>query len=267
VAALRVAAVVIAAGVLTAGAEGAPPPLDFRFAAATAEPGDRVTVRVVRASLSPRVLRLYLIETGVAQRVRSRLDQRLHFIGPLRLRRKGLSALTFTVPPLESGSYALAYSSGRTFLPVLRHRLRVLAIPAGEAECPVTIPNGNRQLGPMPARHGNGLLWTGLPRDGVAVLDHPDRVGPDGSIFWTKLIWAARGIYSSELDVQLQRLDAPAPVLHPEVISGHLSGWSGPSWAARMWFSSEGCWRITGRLDDVSLSFVLKVVGPRPAGA
>jgi hypothetical protein len=268
VAALRIAAAAfVAAAVLTVGADGAPPPLDLRFSAATVEPGERVSVRVVRASLSPRVLRLYLIQTDVARSVRSRFDSRLHFIGLLNLRRRGPSALTFTVPPLESGTYALAYSSGRTFVAGSRHRLGVVAPPASEASCPVTIPRGSRPLGPMPARHGNGLLWTGLPRDGRAVLDHPDRVGPDGSLFWTKLIWAARGSYSGGLDVRLQRLDAPAPVLHPEVVSGHLSGWSGPSWAARMRFSSEGCWKVTGRLDDVSLSFVLEVVGPRQPGA
>jgi hypothetical protein len=263
VAALKVVAVVIAAAVSAVGAESAPRPPDFVLSATSAEPGQRVTVRVARASRSLRVLRLYLVRTDVARSVRARLDSRLHFVGLLRLRRTGPSALTFTVPPLESGSYALAYSAGRTFVVGSRGRLSVLAAPASEATCPVTIPTGNRQLGRVPTRHGNGLLWAGLPRDGKAVLD-PDRVGPDGSIFWTKQIWAARGIYSGPLEVQIQRLDAPNPVLHPEVISGHLSGWSGPSWAARMWFSSEGCWKVTGRIDDVSLSFVLKVELRRP---
>jgi hypothetical protein len=266
VAALRVAAVVIAAAVPAVGAESAPRPPDFVFSATTAEPGQRVTVRVVRGFRSPRVLRLYLVQADVARSVRSRLDSRLHFIGVLRVRRTGPSGLTFTVPPLESGSYAVAYSSGRTRMTGSRHRLSVVGPPASETGCPVTIPNGNWPLGPMPTRHGNGLLWTGLPRDGTAAVN-PDRVGPDGSIFWTKLVWIARGVYSGGLDVQLQRLDEPAPVLHPEVVGGHLSGWSGPSWAARMRFSSEGCWKVTGRVDDVSLSFVIKVVEHRQPGA
>lgn len=263
-AALRVAAVVIAAAVLAVGAEAVPPPADLRFDATTARPGERVTVRVVRPSLPARVLRLYLVRADVARRVRSRLDSRLHFIGRLGLGRPGRSALSFTVPPLESGSYALVYSSGRTLLAGERHRLRVVAPPASAATCPVTIPNRNRPLGPMPMRHGNGLLWTGLPRDGTVVLS-PDNVGPDGSIFWTKLIWIAAGVFAGGLDVRVQRLDASAPVLRPDVVSGHLSGWSGPSWAARMRFSSEGCWKVTGRVDDVSLSFVIKVERP-PAG-
>jgi hypothetical protein len=136
---------------------------------------------------------------------------------------------------------------------------------ASEAMCPVTIPNGNWPLGPMPTRHGNGLLWTGLPRDGTAVLNH-DRVGPDGSIFWTKLIWVATGVYAGGLEVEVRRLDAAGPVLHPDVVSGHLSGWSGPSWAARMRFPTWGCWKVTGRVDDVSLSFVVKVERPPSSG-
>lgn len=225
------------------------------------------------------------MDNAIAGEVRSRFDPRLHFVGSLRTDSNHRGALAFTVPPLDSGSYAAAVwcpgcarnSRGRTFfvlgirpgtvgryLPLML--LRVAAPPATEATCPVTIPSGNRPLGPMPTRHGNGLLWTGLPRDGTVVLG-PDRVGPDGSIFWTKLIWIARGVYAGGLEVQVQRLDAPAPVLHPDVVSGHLSGWSGPSWAARMRFSSEGCWKVTGRVDDVSLSFVIKVVGPRQPGA
>jgi hypothetical protein len=265
VAALTVAAAIIAAAALTPGAQSAPPPPSLVLSSTNAEPGQRVVVRVARASLSPRVLRLYLVRTDVGRSVRSRLDSRLHFIGLLSLRRTGASASTFTVPPLKSGNYALAYSSGRTFVVGSRGRLSVLAPPASKGTCPVTIPNGNWPLGPKPMSHGNGLLWTGLPHKGTAVLDPAD-VGPDGSIFWTKLIWIARGVFAGGLNVQLQRLDAPAPDLYPEVVSGHLSGWSGPSWAARMRFSGEGCWKVTGKVDDVSLSFVVKVVRAQSSG-
>lgn len=222
------------------------------------------------------------MDNAIAEEVRSRFDPRLHFVGSLRTDSNGRGVLAFTVPPLDSGTYAAAVwcpgcarnSRGRTFFvlglrpqTVSRYRplmlLRVAAQAATAQTCPVTIPNGKRPLGPMPRRHGNGLLWSGLPSDGTVVVS-PDRFDPDGSIFWTKLIWIARGVYGGGLNVQVQRLDAPAPVLQTDVVSGHLSGWSGPSWAARMRFSSEGCWKVTGRLDDVSLSFVVHVV--RSAG-
>jgi hypothetical protein len=289
-----VVALVLTAGVVAA-AESARSALFFLFDPTTTKPGQQVTVRTggtpQRFPPSQRVtplqgaMRLYLVPNAVAGEVRSRFDRRLHFIGSLRPDRDGRGVLAFTVPPLESGSYAAAVwcpgcarsSGGRTFfvlgtrpgtvgryLPLML--LRVAAPPATEGSCPVTIPNGSRPLGPMPARHGNGLLWTGLPRDGRLVVS-PDRVGPDGSIFWTKLIWIAGGVWGGGLQVQMHRLDAPAPVLYPDVVSGRLSGWSGPSWAARMRFSSEGCWKVTGKVDDVSLSFVVEVVAPRRQGA
>jgi hypothetical protein len=290
---LVVVALVFAGGVVAA-ANSASSALFFLFDPTTARPGEQVTVRTAwtpqrfRPSQQAKPLRppmrLYLVPNAVAGAVRSRFDKRIHFIGSIRPDRDGRGVLAFNVPALDSGSYAAAAwcpgcahsSRGRTFS-VLGVRpetagqyrplmlLRVATPPATAETCPVTIPSGGRTLGPMPARHGNGLLWTGLPRDGTVAVD-ADRVGPDGYIFWTKLIWIARGVHG-DLEVQVQRLDAPAPVLSPDVVSGRLSGWFGPSWASRMRFSSAGCWRVTGRVDDVSLSFVVKVVGPRPPRA
>jgi hypothetical protein len=288
VAALRVAAVVLIAGVMTAGADGARAALFFFFEPTAAKPGDRITIRTAwtpksfqpRERVKPfqRPMRLYLVPNSFAGEIHSRFDPRAHYIGTLRPDNRGRGVLTFTTPPLESGSYAAAawcpacapHSRGRAWSVVglgpsvvTRYRprmlLRVHAPPATSDSCPTTMPNGSTPPGlqPRPWRHGNGLLWTSLPRDGTAELD-PERVSPDGSIFWTKLIWIARGVYAGGLEVEIKRLDAPAPVLRPDVVSGHLSGWSGPSWAARMRFSSEGCWKVTGRVDDVSLSFVLK---------
>jgi hypothetical protein len=286
--------VLVAAFAAAATADSARSALFFFFEPTMAKPGDRVTIRIAgtphgfrpsqRVRPLQRPMRLYLVPNGLADDVRSRFDARIHFIGLLRPDKSGRGLLTFSVPALESGSYAAAvwcpscarYSGGRTFFAlgvgpgtVARYRplmlLRVSAPPATEETCPVTIPNGSRPLGPTPARHGNGVLWTGLPRDGRIVIGD-DRVAPDGSLFWTKLIWIARGVVGGALHVQAQRLDAPAPPLYPEVTSGRLSSWSGPSWAARMRFSSAGCWRVTGRVDDVSLAFVVKVARP-PSGA
>lgn len=63
-----------------------------------------------------------------------------------------------------------------------------------------------------------------------------------------------------KLEVTLERLDAPAPLVNVETVSGQLSGWRGPSWAARMRVPSEGCWLVRGRVADVALSYVVKVV-------
>jgi hypothetical protein len=64
--------------------------------------------------------------------------------------------------------------------------------------------------------------------------------------------------------VRYHRLDVPAPAISAETVRGTWHGFTGTaSWASRMHFG-EGCWNVTGRVRDVSLSFVLEVV--RPAG-
>jgi hypothetical protein len=60
--------------------------------------------------------------------------------------------------------------------------------------------------------------------------------------------------------VRGERLDAPSPPLKVlNVFWGHSSTgkWS---WATPVEFPSEGCWRISGRVDDVSLTYVGRVV-------
>jgi hypothetical protein len=46
---------------------------------------------------------------------------------------------------------------------------------------------------------------------------------------------------------------------------GTLSGFNGATWATPITFPTVGCWKLTARVEDVSLSFVVRVV--RPPGA
>jgi hypothetical protein len=224
-------------------------------------------------------MRLYLVPNAIADEVHSRFDARLHFVGSLRPDRNGRGVLPFTVPPLEAGSYAVAvwwpecarHSRGRTFFvlrvgrgTVTRYRplmlLRVTAQTASADTCPITLPNGSVPTGlrPSPGFHGNGALWTRLQPDGAFVSRNAD-----GSHF-VKMIWAATGV-EGPLLVRYQRLDVAATAITAETIRGTWHGFEGTaSWASRMYFS-EGCWKVTGRVRDVSLSFVVQVV--RPPGA
>jgi hypothetical protein len=52
--------------------------------------------------------------------------------------------------------------------------------------------------------------------------------------------------------------EAAAPAV-AQAVPGTLMGYDGPSWASRMDLQ-PGCWKITGRLLDVSLSFVVQVL-------
>lgn len=261
--ALVLAAVLVTAAAFAATANGA---LFFLFRPAAATAGNVVTVRLggtpAAFTLADRQrpfrkpMRLYVAPSAVAAEVRSRFDRRLHFVGALVPDRDGRGVLTFRVPPLDSGAYVVAAwcpecartSFGKTFFVqtvprVSRYRrslgLRV-RLPSATTTCPVTRGTG----------YGNGFLATTLPADGV--------VGslrrPDGTLF-AKPIWTpVRGTGGFDLTVRGDRLDGPGELRVLGV------NWGGGSWATAMTFSTEGCWRITGRLGDIALSYVIEVV-------
>jgi hypothetical protein len=97
------------------------------FSQRTARPGDRVGLRMVgngfaRAPAKHAAIRVFLVENGVADSVRSPRDPRLRFVGTFDVNRK--RSIVFRVPSnLGAGTYTAAYdcppcaaySFGRTF--------------------------------------------------------------------------------------------------------------------------------------------------------
>jgi hypothetical protein len=275
----------VIAGALAATAHGA---LFLLFKPTAATTGDRVVVRLggtpATFTLDRRVkplrpaIRVYLVRNEVANSVRSRFDRRISFVGELHPDRNGHGLLTFSVPPLDTGDYVAAAwcpgcassNSGRTFfvLPVdesVPPRYRPLQslrvdMPSATTSCPVTRPN--RVLPPAPGqgfpglRYGNGLLSTAVSSDG-GLLTQRDR---DGT-FSTKLGWLPRKGFTGRLTVRGERLDAAAPPLRVlAVYWGYDTQTGRGGWATPVVFLSDGCWRITGRVGDVSLSYVVRVV-------
>lgn len=280
---------VVAASVAAATAQRGSASLFFLFDPTAATAGERVTVRTggTPASFGParRVkplgpsMRLYLVPNGVAPNVRSRFDARLHYIGSLVVDRNAHGVLTFVVPPLASGRYAAAVwcprcarlSGGRAFqvLPVdrnviPRYRARMsmrIQLPPATGTCPVTIPTGKSPPGERPSRgfHENGALWTPLPLDGTITSERH----PDGTLR-SKFPWWAVGV-TGRLGIRGVRLDARGPPLRAQSNSGWpQTGFRGSAfWASMLFFPTEGCWRVSGRVRDVSLSFVVNVVERR----
>ena len=173
-----------------------------------------------------RAVRIYLVRDDVAAQVHSRLDARLTFVGSLVPDRNGRGLMTFSVPPLDTGSYTIAYwcpacaafSRGRTFFVqqpaqfVPRYRAEALLRIATTDACPVTVPNGNRPSGQprSVSWYGNGLLWAGLNADGVYAVP-PSHVGADGSI-GNKLLWVTTPP-AEKPTVSGERLDAASSPL------------------------------------------------------
>ena len=142
------------------------------------------------------------------------------------------------------------------------------AAPATPAPCPVTQPNrklpppGEHVFGRGPGGHGTEELWTNLWTWGEgAVLVPPSHVNADGSLGGMKWPWW-RGVPGS-LTVEGHRLDAIAAPLRADIPDGYGDRGFIPS---GLIFPTPGCWQVTGRVGEASLTFVVQVVPVNGAG-
>ena len=136
---------------------------------------------------------------------------------------------------------------------------RVSAAAVG-SDCPVTSPN--RSAPPddeVESTHlGNGLIGTDLWPDGL-VIARPEFVQPDGSIVVKWPWWRARDVVIGQVEITGRRIDAPGPPVTGVVASGYGDTDFTPS---SVIFPSPGCWEVTSRVGNASLSFVTQVVAP-----
>lgn len=139
--------------------------------------------------------------------------------------------------------------------------------PAAHATCPVTQPNGDVPPGSgnpdYVGGYGSDALWTNLWMWG----EGPVRVAPDPARAGETVgpgKWAWYRYVPGRLTIEGKRLDAPAPPLQAAIPDGYgalgfqVSGIS---------FPTPGCWEVTGRVGDASLTFVVLVVLADPADA
>jgi hypothetical protein len=245
------AGLVVSCGVALAGSSVSSP--RFSLSTASAVPGDRIEVRLTRAPRPFRQrLRLYLLSTQFVGDVPSASDLRLYSLGSFTPKSRRLRV---TVPSFAAGTYVLAWcgACGSTAVRIVRAPTLTLEAPPESTSCPVTTPNGVAPDGVHPAGsfYGYGNLAVGVPADGI--LRSRD---PDGKLF-NKMIWVGAGVQGT-LRVAYRRLEVPAPAIRAVTVAGTLGGYDGPSWASRMYFDL-GCWEVTGRVGDASLSLVVAV--------
>lgn len=121
------------------------------------------------------------------------------------------------------------------------------------AACPVTAPNGRTPPGEQssPTHHGNGSLWTVLYYPKLIVTSR--NVRPDGSIE-EKFPWW-RDV-TGQLTIRGGEVGGSGAPIRADIPPGY--GDSGFQ-ASSVIFPTEGCWRVTGRAGNASLTFVVSV--------
>jgi len=142
-------------------------------------------------------------------------------------------------------SNSSATSFTQSVVGVLMHRIGL-----GD-KCPLTVPN----LNPPPGRmfgvpHREGKLWVGVWASNI-VFQKPQADGwIDAKFGW----W--RGV-PGQLTIEAHRLDGEAPPARSDVPFGY--GDAGFQ-ASGVIFPTEGCWEVTGRVGNASLTFVTVVL-------
>jgi hypothetical protein len=161
-------------------------------------------------------------------------------------RRLAVSLLVWSLP------FSTAGADGRQPVPA--------AAPAKDA-CEATTPNsivaGSEQRESW--SHGNAQLSVGpfgIWPDGAVVFrpGGPGFITSDGAL-GMKFGWQ-RGV-RGRLRIEGRRLDARASPLRSEVDNGYGDFGFHASYVI---FPTPGCWEVTGRVADASVTFVTKVV-------
>jgi hypothetical protein len=120
--------------------------------------------------------------------------------------------------------------------------------------CPVTPPAGPSPPTGLPPRPfiGNGRLWAGLSPRGLMIVP-PGNISRSG-VLRTKLMWYRGSGIRGVLHISGSRLGADG------VVRGRTAGYGLTGFnASSIYFSGQGCYRVTGTAGGATLSFVTLV--------
>jgi len=123
--------------------------------------------------------------------------------------------------------------------------------------CETTQPNGSTPPKERASSsfYGNGTLWTALWPDGTVVFRPrgPGFLLRDGSLKMKFPWW--RNV-PDKLTIEGRRLDASAPPLRVHIGKADRKDFV-PTYLI---FPTEGCWEVTGKAGNASLTFVTRVI-------
>jgi|SRR5882724_808509 len=125
---------------------------------------------------------------------------------------------------------------------------------SADTACPVTKPDGKLQLSSdCPGNYGNNGLWVGLQPEIEFRPGGPGYVLRHGALEF-KFAWCKQVL--GKLSISGRRLDQPAPPLRSSFYAEPVEKGVVPSYVI---FPTVGCWEVTGKVGDVSLTFVTRV--------
>lgn len=134
--------------------------------------------------------------------------------------------------------------------------------PLPPPPCPVTLPTSgappNVPAPPEPMHYGNGALWTVLRPQGLVVFapGGPGFVLPDGAL---GIKWAWIPSVPGDLTVEGRRLDGAAPPLRVAHTGEAVTDRGQRFFPTYLIFPTAGCWEVTERVGEASLTFVTLV--------
>jgi len=163
--------------------------------------------------------------------------------------------MTFMQPSVlvASGLIVAAMGAAAPNTPAAQRRAEACAVTVVSAPTrpPAQVPRG--------FDYGNGSIAVALnPPDGHLVAGRLPtggmraEINPNGSIS-AKYGWWRAG---NRLRITGHRLDAPAPPLSADIPKGYSPG---GFQATGLTFPTTGCWRVTGRVNQATLSFTVRV--------
>ena len=120
--------------------------------------------------------------------------------------------------------------------------------------CPVTPPGGPRPPTQLPAKPytGNGRLWVGLWPHGLVIVPADD-ISRSG-VLRMKFMWYRGPSVHGILHISGSQIDANG-VVHGRTADYGLTGFN----ASSIYFTGQGCYRVTGKAGGATLSFVTLV--------
>ena len=131
--------------------------------------------------------------------------------------------------------------------------------PSGEASCTPTAPNGQSPPGEpySPQYLGNGEIFTALWIDGVVIFERggPGEIREDGSLAMKWPFWRGEGI-AGDFIIDGRSLHRPGLRVSAEIPTEYGATGVQPTIVV---FPEAGCWEVTARVGDASLTFVTKV--------